>query len=68
MPPEGSDLIFAHRHNAHIARQLQHDVPVPPLDATSTRTSTTDPWTQQTSPSGAESKVGLEVMPTDGVT
>jgi hypothetical protein len=52
----------------HIARQLQHDVPVPPLDATSTRTSTTDPWTKQTSPSGAESKVGLEVMPTDGVT
>jgi hypothetical protein len=51
-----------------IARQLQHDVPVPPLDATSTRTSTTDPWTQQTSPSGAESKVGREVMPTDGVT
>jgi hypothetical protein len=52
----------------HIARQLQHDVPVPPLDATSTRTSTTDPWTKQTNPSGAESKVGLEVMPTDGVT
>ncbi len=27
----------------HIARQRQHDVPVPPLDAASTRTSTSDP-------------------------
>jgi len=30
-------------HLPHIARQFQHDVPVPPLDAASTRTSTSDP-------------------------
>jgi hypothetical protein len=53
----------------HIARQLQHEVPMPPLDAASARTSTSDPMgLQQTSPTGAESKVGLEMMPIDGVT
>jgi len=51
----------------HIARQLQHDVSVPPLDAASTRTSTSDHGLQQTSPSGAESEVGLGVMPIDSV-
>jgi hypothetical protein len=30
----------------HIVRQLQHDAPVPPLDAVSARTWTSDPWPQ----------------------
>jgi hypothetical protein len=48
----------------HIARQRQHDVPVPPLDAASTRTSTSDPMDlQQASPTSTGSKVGLKVMP-----
>ena len=37
----------------HIVRQLQHDAPVPPLDAASAITWTSDPWPQQTSPTGA---------------
>ena len=28
----------------HIVCQLQHDAPVPPLDAASARTRTSDPW------------------------
>ena len=53
----------------HIARQLQHDVPVPPLDAASTRTSTSDAWASSRPVQAAlDRRSSLEVMPTDGVT
>ena len=42
---------------------------MPPLDAASAKNLDQPPMgLQQTSPTGAESKVGLEMMPTDGVT
>jgi hypothetical protein len=52
-----------------MSRQLQHDVPVPPLDAASTRTSTSDPWASSRPVQAAlDRRSGLEVMPINGVT
>jgi hypothetical protein len=58
-----------HTRLPHIARQRHHDVPASPLDAALTRTSTSATHGRQhVSPTGAGSKVGLEVMPIDSMT
>jgi len=52
-----------------VARRFQHDVPVPPLDAASASNLDQRPiGLRQTSPAGAGSKAGLDVMPIDSVT
>jgi hypothetical protein len=52
----------------HTARLLQHDVPVPPLDAASTRTSTSDHGLPADQCNRGGIKVGLEVRPIASVT
>ena len=51
------------------ARKFQHDVPVPPLGCGLGKNLDQRPiGLRQTSPTGAESKVGLGAMPIDSVT
>jgi hypothetical protein len=52
----------------HIVRQLQHDVPVPPLDAVSVRTWTSDPWPQADQSNRRWTEADSPAMPIVSVT
>jgi hypothetical protein len=51
-----------------IVRQLQHDVPVPPLDAVSVRTWTSDPWPQADQSNRRWTEADSPAMPIVSVT
>jgi len=52
----------------HIVRQFQHDPPVPPLDAASARTWTSDPWPQADQSNRRWTKADSPAMPIVSVT
>jgi hypothetical protein len=51
-----------------IAHTLQHDAPVPPLDAASARTWTSDPWPQADQSNRRWTKADSPAMPIVSVT
>ena len=52
----------------HIVRQLQYDAPVPPLDAASAGTWTSDPWPQAEESNRRWIEGRSQAMPIDSVT